>query len=138
MLKAARRHPVDVSRPSPFPFWQPRDEAVRQRAREIMTKSHSRRATRGSHHQLAGCDVYYEEHIEHPATFRRKGLAWSGRTGCGCAEGDAGGGDHGYRVYELHQQVEKWDEMLSSPWFYIRRRQPQRTGNDVTAELKLS
>lgn len=59
----------------------------------------------------------------------------TGRSGAG----DAGGGDHGYRVYELHQQVEKVgrDAFVTVVHRLSRRRNLSAWGNDVTAELKL-
>lgn len=108
-----------------FPFGS-RDEAVRERAREIMTKAIRLARDLGIRTiQLAGYDVYYEEHDEGTRQRFAEGLAW----GCGCA-GDAGGGDHGYRVYELHQQVEKVgrDAFVTVVHRLSRRRQPQRLG----------
>lgn len=112
-----------------FPFGS-RDEAVRQRAREIMTKAIRLARDLGIRTiQLAGYDVYYEEHDEGTQQRFAEGLAWAVGTGRSGA-GDAGGGDHGYRVYELHQQVEKVgrDAFVTVVHRLSRRRQPQRLG----------
>ena len=45
-----------------------------------------------------------EAHDETQQRFA-EGLAWAVEQAA--AAGDAGGGDHGYRFYELHQQMEK-------------------------------
>jgi hexulose-6-phosphate isomerase len=64
-------------RPSPFPFGS-RDEAVRERAREIMTKAIRLARDLGIRTiQLAGYDVYYEEHDE--GTQQRLPKGWRGR-----------------------------------------------------------
>ncbi len=124
-----RRHPVDVPlRPSSLPFGS-RDEAVRQRAREIMTKAIRRRATRDPHHPVGRLRrLLRRARRRHPATFRRRAGVGGGTGRSGA--GDAGGGDHGYRVYELHQQVEKVgrDAFVTVVHRLSRRRQPQRTG----------
>ena len=60
-----------------FPFGS-RDEAVRQRAREIMTKAIRLARDLGIRTiQLAGYDVYYEEHDEGTRQRFAEGLAWA-------------------------------------------------------------
>lgn len=111
-----------------FPFGS-RDEAVRQRAREIMTKA-IRGARHGDPHHPVGRlrRLLRRARRRHPATFRRRAGVGGGTGRSGA--GDAGGGDHGYRVYELHQQVEKVgrDAFVTVVHRLSRRRQPQRPG----------
>ena len=60
-----------------FPFGS-RDEIVRQRAREIMTKAIRLARDLGIRTiQLAGYDVYYEEHDEGTQQRFAEGLAWA-------------------------------------------------------------
>ncbi|STL76843.1 L-xylulose 5-phosphate 3-epimerase [Escherichia coli] len=112
-----------------FPFGS-RDEAVRERAREIMSKAIRLARDLGIRTiQLAGYDVYYEDHDEGTRQRFAEGLAWGSRTGGGITS-NAGGGDYGYRVYELHQQMEKMgrDARLAVVHRLPGRRQPQRLG----------
>ena len=112
-----------------FPFGS-RDEIVRERAREIMTKAIRLARDLGIRTiQLAGYDVYYEEHDEGTQQRFAEGLAWAGRAGCRRA-GNAGGRDHGHCVYELHQQVEKVGRhaRLAVVQRLPGRRQPERVG----------
>ncbi|WP_254557496.1 TIM barrel protein, partial [Salmonella enterica] len=60
-----------------FPFGS-RDEAVRQRARENMTKAIRQARDQGIRTiQLARYDVYYEEHDEGTQQRFAEGLAWA-------------------------------------------------------------
>ncbi|MEO1736838.1 xylulose 5-phosphate 3-epimerase [Salmonella enterica subsp. enterica serovar Typhimurium] len=112
-----------------FPFGS-RDEAVRQRAREIMTKAIRLARDLGIRTiQLAGYDVYYEEHDEGTQQRFAEGLAWAVEQAAAAQVMLAVEID-GYRVYELHQQVEKVgrDAFVTVVHRLSRRRQPQRLG----------
>ncbi len=59
--------------------------------------------TRSRHRtiQLAGYDVYYEDHDEGTRNVLLKG--WRGRSNRRRHHKSSSGGDYGHRVYELHQ-----------------------------------
>lgn len=121
-----------------FPFGS-RDEAVRERACEIMTKAIRLARDLGIRTiQLAGYDVYYEEHDEGTRQRFAEGLAW--------AVEQAAASQVMLAVEIMDTEFmnsiskwKKWDEMLSSPWFtvYPDVGNLSAWGNDVPAELTL-
>lgn len=114
-----RRHPVDVPlRPSSLPFGS-RDEAVRQRAREIMTKAIRLARDLGIRTiQLAGYDVYYEEHDEGTQQRFAEGLAWAVEQAA-AAQVMLAVEIMDTAFMNSISKWKKWDEMLSSPWFTV-------------------
>lgn len=121
-----------------FPFGS-RDEAVRERAREIMTKAIRLARDLGIRTiQLAGYDVYYEEHDEGTQQRFAEGLAWAVEQAA-AAQVMLAVEIMDTAFMNSISKWKKWDEMLSSPWFtvYPDVGNLSAWGNDVTAELKL-
>ncbi len=121
-----------------FPFGS-RDEAVRQRAREIMTKAIRLARDLGIRTiQLAGYDVYYEEHDEGTQQRFAEGLAWAVEQAA-AAQVMLAVEIMDTAFMNSISKWKKWDEMLSSPWFtvYPDVGNLSAWGNNVTAELKL-
>ncbi len=121
-----------------FPFGS-RDEAVRERAREIMSKAIRLARDLGIRTiQLAGYDVYYEDHDEGTRQRFAEGLAWAV---------EQAAASQVMLAVEIMDTAfmnsiskwKKWDEMLASPWFtvYPDVGNLSAWGNDVPAELKL-
>lgn len=121
-----------------FPFGS-RDEAVRERAREIMSKATRLARDLGIRTiQLAGYDVYYEDHDEGTRQRFAEGLAWAV---------EQAAASQVMLAVEIMDTAfmnsiskwKKWDEMLASPWFtvYPDVGNLSAWGNDVPAELKL-
>lgn len=121
-----------------FPFGS-RDEAVRERAREIMSKAIRLARDLGIRTiQLAGYDVYYEDHDEGTQQRFAEGLAWAV---------EQAAASQVMLAVEIMDTAfmnsiskwKKWDEMLASPWFtvYPDVGNLSAWGNDVPAELKL-
>lgn len=121
-----------------FPFGS-RDDAVRQRAREIMSKAIRLARDLGIRTiQLAGYDVYYEDHDEGTQQRFAEGLAWAV---------EQAAASQVMLAVEIMDTAfmnsiskwKKWDEMLASPWFtvYPDVGNLSAWGNDVPAELKL-
>ena len=103
-----------------FPFGS-RDDAVRQRAREIMSKAIRLARDLGIRTiQLAGYDVYYEEHDEGTQQRFAEGLAWAVEQAAA-------------------SQVMLAVEIMDTAWFtvYPDVGNLSAWGNDVPAELKL-
>jgi hexulose-6-phosphate isomerase len=121
-----------------FPFGS-RDETVRERARDIMTQAIRLARDLGIRTiQLAGYDVYYEEHDERTQQRFAEGLRW--------AVGQAAAAQVMLAVEIMDTAFmnsitkwKKWDEMLASPWFsvYPDIGNLSAWGNDVSAELAL-
>ena len=116
-----------------------RDDAVRQRAREIMSKAIRLARDLGIRTiQLAGYDVYYEDHDEGTRQRFAEGLAWAV---------EQAAASQVMLAVEIMDTAfmnsiskwKKWDEMLASPWFtvYPDVGNLSAWGNDVPAELKL-
>lgn len=121
-----------------FPFGS-RDETVRERAREIMTKAIRLARDLGIRTiQLAGYDVYYEEHDEGTQQRFAEGLAWAVEQAA-AAQVMLAVEIMDTAFMNSISKWKKWDEMLSSPWFtvYPDVGNLSAWGNDVTAELKL-
>jgi hexulose-6-phosphate isomerase len=121
-----------------FPFGS-RDETVRERARDIMTKAIKLARDLGIRTiQLAGYDVYYEEHDAGTQQRFAEGLAWAVEQAAGAQV---------MLAVEIMDTAfmnsitkwKKWDEMLASPWFtvYPDVGNLSAWGNDVPAELAL-
>jgi len=121
-----------------FPFGS-RDEAVRERARDIMTKAIKLARDLGIRTiQLAGYDVYYEEHDAGTQQRFTEGLAWAVKQAAGAQV---------MLAVEIMDTAfmnsitkwKKWDEMLAAPWFtvYPDVGNLSAWGNDVPAELAL-
>ena len=121
-----------------FPFGS-RDETVRERARDIMTKAIKLARALGIRTiQLAGYDVYYEEHDAGTQQRFAEGLAWAVEQAAGAQV---------MLAVEIMDTAfmnsitkwKKWDEMLASPWFtvYPDVGNLSAWGNDVPAELAL-
>jgi hexulose-6-phosphate isomerase len=105
-------------RPSPFPFGS-RDEAVRERAREIMTKAIRLARDLGIRTiQLAGYDVYYEEHDEGTRQRFAEGLAWAVEQAA-AAQVMLAVEIMDTAFMNSISKWKKWDEMLASPWFTV-------------------
>ncbi|ENT4003410.1 L-ribulose-5-phosphate 3-epimerase [Salmonella enterica] len=101
-----------------FPFGS-RDEAVRQRAREIMTKAIRLARDLGIRTiQLAGYDVYYEEHDEGTQQRFAEGLAWAVEQAA-AAQVMLAVEIMDTAFMNSISKWKKWDEMLSSPWFTV-------------------
>ncbi len=121
-----------------FPFGS-RDEAVRERAKEVMSKAIKLARDLGIRTiQLAGYDVYYEEQDEGTQQRFAEGLAW--------AVEQAAGAQVMLAVEIMDTEFmnsitkwKKWDRLLSSPWFsvYPDVGNLSAWGNDVHAELTL-
>ncbi|EPR0753510.1 L-ribulose-5-phosphate 4-epimerase [Escherichia coli] len=101
-----------------FPFGS-RDDAVRQRAREIMSKAIRLARDLGIRTiQLAGYDVYYEDHDEGTRQRFAEGLAWAV---------EQAAASQVMLAVEIMDTAfmnsiskwKKWDEMLASPWFTV-------------------
>ncbi|HBN2330307.1 TPA: L-ribulose-5-phosphate 3-epimerase [Escherichia coli O25b:H4-ST131] len=101
-----------------FPFGS-RDDAVRQRAREIMSKAIRLARDLGIRTiQLAGYDVYYEDHDEGTQQRFAEGLAWAV---------EQAAASQVMLAVEIMDTAfmnsiskwKKWDEMLASPWFTV-------------------
>ncbi len=121
-----------------FPFGS-RDEAVRERARDIMSKAIKLARDLGIRTiQLAGYDVYYEEHDAGTQQRFAEGLAWAVEQAAGAQV---------MLAVEIMDTVfmnsitkwKKWDQLLASPWFtvYPDVGNLSAWGNDVPAELAL-
>ncbi|MGU0161908.1 TIM barrel protein [Escherichia coli] len=107
-----------------------RDEAVRERAREIMSKAIRLARDLGIRTiQLAGYDVYYEDHDEGTRQRFAEGLAWAVEQAA-ASQVMLAVEIMELRVYELHQQMEKMgrDARLAVVHRLPGRRQPQRPG----------
>jgi len=121
-----------------FPFGS-RDETVRERAREIMTKAIRLARDLGIRTiQLAGYDVYYEAHDEGTQQRFAEGLAWAVEQAA-AAQVMLAVEIMDTAFMNSISKWKKWDERLSSPWFtvYPDVGNLSAWGNDVTAELKL-
>ena len=119
-----------------FPFGS-RDEAVRERAREIMSKAIRLARDLGIRTiQLAGYDVYYEEHDAGTQQRFAEGLAWAVEQAA-AAQVMLAVEIMDTAFMNSISKWKKWDEMLSSPWFtvYPDVGNLSAWGNDVTAEL---
>ncbi|MDU1196410.1 L-ribulose-5-phosphate 3-epimerase [Kluyvera ascorbata] len=121
-----------------FPFGS-RDEQVRARAREIMQKAIRLARDLGIRTiQLAGYDVYYEEHDDGTQQRFAEGLAWAV---------EQAAASQVMLAVEIMDTAfmnsiskwKKWDELLASPWFsvYPDVGNLSAWGNDVPAELAL-
>lgn len=101
-----------------FPFGS-RDEAVRERAREIMTKAIRPARDLGIRTiQLAGYDVYYEEHDDGTQQRFAEGLAWAVEQAA-AAQVMLAVEIMDTAFMNSISKWKKWDEMLSSPWFTV-------------------
>jgi len=121
-----------------FPFGS-RDEIVRERAREIMTKAIRLARDLGIRTiQLAGYDVYYEEHDEGTQQRFAEGLAWAVEQAA-AAQVMLAVEIMDTAFMNSISKWKKWDDMLASPWFsvYPDVGNLSAWGNDVTAELTL-
>ncbi len=120
-----------------FPFGS-RDDAVRQRAREIMSKAIRLARDRIRTIQLAVTNVYYEDHDEGTRQRFAEGLAWAVEQAAASQVRPAVD-DMDTAFMNSISKWKKWDEMLASPWFtvYPDVGNLSAWGNDVPAELKL-
>mgnify|MGYP000955215205 FL=1 len=132
-----------------FPFGS-RDDTVRERAREIMSKAIRlsleimEKAIQLSDDlgirviQLAGYDVYYEEHDEGTQQRFAEGLAWAVEQAAS-AQVMLAVEIMDTAFMNSISKWKKWDDMLASPWFsvYPDVGNLSAWGNDVTAELTL-
>ncbi|HEP0985287.1 TPA: L-ribulose-5-phosphate 3-epimerase [Enterobacter ludwigii] len=121
-----------------FPFGS-RDETVRERARAIMTKAIRLARDLGIRTiQLAGYDVYYEEHDEGTRQRFAEGLAWAVEQAA-AAQVMLAVEIMDTAFMNSISKWKKWDEMLASPWFsvYPDVGNLSAWGNDVAAELTL-
>ena len=115
------------------------DDAVRAQGLEIMRKAIRLAQDVGIRViQLAGYDVYYEDHDEGTRQRFAEGLAWAV---------EQAAASQVMLAVEIMDTAfmnsiskwKKWDEMLASPWFtvYPDVGNLSAWGNDVPAELKL-
>lgn len=121
-----------------FPFGS-KDEAIRQRARTIMTQAIRLARDMGIRTiQLAGYDVYYETHDETTLRYFTEGMAW--------AVEQAAAAQVMLAVEIMDTEFmnsitkwKKWDDLLASPWFsvYPDVGNLSAWGNDVASELRL-
>ncbi len=121
-----------------FPFGS-KDEAIRQRARTIMTQAIRLARDLGIRTiQLAGYDVYYETHDETTLRYFAEGMAW--------AVEQAAAAQVMLAVEIMDTEFmnsitkwKKWDDLLASPWFsvYPDVGNLSAWGNDVASELRL-
>jgi len=121
-----------------FPFGS-RDETVRARAREIMSSAIKLARDLGIRTiQLAGYDVYYEEHDEGTRQRFAEGLAWAVEQAA-AAQVMVAVEIMDTAFMNSISKWKKWDDMLASPWFsvYPDVGNLSAWGNDVTAELTL-
>ena len=121
-----------------FPFGS-RDENVRLRAREIMTKAIRLARDLGIRTiQLAGYDVYYETHDDGTQQRFAEGLAWAVEQAA-AAQVMLAVEIMDTAFMNSISKWKKWDEMLASPWFsvYPDVGNLSAWGNDVAAELAL-
>lgn len=121
-----------------FPFGS-RDETVRARAREIMSSAIKLARDLGIRTiQLAGYDVYYEEHDEGTRQRFAEGLAWAVEQAA-AAQVMVAVEIMDTAFMNSISKWKKWDEMLASPWFsvYPDVGNLSAWGNDVAAELTL-
>lgn len=121
-----------------FPFGS-RDETVRQNAREIMAKAIKLARDLGIRTiQLAGYDVYYEEHDAGTQQRFAEGLAWAVEQAA-AAQVMLAVEIMDTAFMNSISKWKKWDEMLASPWFsvYPDVGNLSAWGNDVSAELAL-
>ena len=121
-----------------FPF-RSHDETVRERARDIMTKDNKLARDLGIRTiQLAGYDVYYEEHDAGTQQRFAEGLAWAVEQAAG-AQVMLAVEIMDTAFMNSISKWKKWDEMLASPWFtvYPDVGNLSAWGNDVPAELAL-
>ena len=121
-----------------FPFGS-RDESTRDRAREIM--SHAIKLARDlgiRTIQLAGYDVYYEEHDAGTQQRFAEGLTWAVEQAA-AAQVMLAVEIMDTAFMNSISKWKKWDDMLASPWFsvYPDVGNLSAWGNDVTAELTL-
>jgi predicted hexulose-6-phosphate isomerase len=88
--------------------------------------------------QLAGYDVYYEEHDEGTQQRFAEGLAWAVEQAA-AAQVMLAVEIMDTAFMNSISKWKKWDEMLASPWFtvYPDVGNLSAWGNDVTAELTL-
>ncbi|KMJ45688.1 L-ribulose-5-phosphate 3-epimerase [Xenorhabdus khoisanae] len=121
-----------------YPFGS-RDETVRRKAYEIMSKAISLARDLGIRTiQLAGYDVYYEEHNEETKQRFSEGIAWAVQQAARAQVMLA----MEIMDTDFINSITKWkiwDEMLASPWFsvYPDIGNLSAWGNDVSEELKL-
>ena len=121
-----------------YPFGS-RDETVRTRAREIMSSAIKLARDLGIRTiQLAGYDVYYEEHDEGTRQRFAEGLAWAVEQAA-AAQVMVAVEIMDTAFMNSISKWKKWDDMLASPWFsvYPDVGNLSAWGNDVTAELTL-
>ncbi|KEA49904.1 xylulose 5-phosphate 3-epimerase [Mangrovibacter sp. MFB070] len=121
-----------------FPFGS-KDEAIRQRARTIMTQAIRLARDLGIRTiQLAGYDVYYETPDETTLRYFTEGMAW--------AVEQAAAAQVMLAVEIMDTEFmnsitkwKKWDDLLASPWFsvYPDVGNLSAWGNDVASELRL-
>ena len=121
-----------------YPFGS-RDAATREQAHTIMLQAIRLAQDLGIRTiQLAGYDVYYEDHDEGTQQRFAEGLAWAV---------EQAAASQVMLAVEIMDTAfmnsiskwKKWDEMLASPWFtvYPDVGNLSAWGNDVPAELKL-
>lgn len=121
-----------------FPFGS-RDESVRQRARDIMQKAIKLARDIGIRTiQLAGYDVYYEEHDSVTQQLFAEGLAWAVEQAA-AAQVMLAVEIMDTEFMNSISKWKKWDDMLASPWFSVYPDVGNLTawGNDIASELAL-
>jgi len=121
-----------------FPFGS-RDPAVREQARVIMLKAIKLARDLGIRTiQLAGYDVYYEEHGEDTGQYFAEGLAWAVEQAA-AAQVMLSVEIMDTAFMNSISKWKTWDMRLASPWFsvYPDVGNLSAWGNDVPGELAL-
>jgi L-ribulose-5-phosphate 3-epimerase len=121
-----------------FPFGS-RDPAVREHAREIMRKAITLASDLGIRTiQLAGYDVYYEEHDAGTEQHFAEGLAWAVKHAA-AAQVMLAVEIMDTAFMNSISKWKVWDQRLASPWFsvYPDVGNLSAWGNDVPDELAL-
>ncbi|MDI2091243.1 L-ribulose-5-phosphate 3-epimerase [Commensalibacter oyaizuii] len=121
-----------------FPFGS-RDVAVRNQARDIMSKAiHLARDVGIRTIQLAGYDVYYEDHDQGTEERFAEGLKWAVQQAAG-AQVTLSVEIMDTDFINSITKWKKWDQEIASSWFTVYPDLGNLTawGNDVDAELAL-
>ncbi len=121
-----------------FPFGS-KDPVVRERAREIMSQAIQLARDLGIRTiQLAGYDVYYEEHDEVTQRYFTEGLQWAVEQAA-AAQVMLAVEIMDTSFMNSITKWKAWESLIESPWFtvYPDVGNLSAWGNDVTGELKL-
>ncbi|WP_241568934.1 L-ribulose-5-phosphate 3-epimerase [Rosenbergiella collisarenosi] len=121
-----------------FPFGS-RDPEIRERAKQIMTQAIRLARDLGIRTiQLAGYDVYYEQHDEQTQQAFAEGLSWAAEKAA-AAQVMLAVEIMDTEFMNSITKWKQWDALIASPWFsvYPDVGNLAAWGNDVPAELAL-